>query len=339
MQDLNSAFTNALASALQGDALQPLGPEDLAGKSRPEIEEAVRAALYSPAVAAVLSRESLMHTLLLDMARAGKRDQTVGALQRGADIHFRNEDGETALILAAASRSLETVRALLLRGADVHVCAPKRATALHVAATNEDEPIFLELLDFGADVKKVDADGRTAVEVMRADEMETCACAAPLAAPGRHCACARTLSCMPVCAVCIVCDVWTMWTHLPLHLPLHCTGARRFVHYHQMWTRRRQAAARLVAYSEGTLPSISHPACYAERRWSERCHVHFPPCFRHVILLLLLASNRREEGEVCCLPSEMWTQVRPSPEVSRHLPPSMAFHGLPWPSMAFHGLP
>ena len=48
---------------------------------------------------------------------------------------------------------------------------------------------------------------------------------------------------------------------------------------------------------------------YRGRRWSETSHRFCPPCMREAIRTMLLASNRRMEGESCCLPAELWLHV------------------------------
>lgn len=174
MDDLTRSFNNALALALAEGSEEPLRPQDLAEKSRDEIQAAVWAAISSPDVAQALSRPSLMHMLLLDMAKAGKRDQVIGALQRGASISSTTEAGETALILAAEAHSQPTVRVLLLARAEVDAYAPGKGTALHIAAACEDEATVLELLDFGASPTLTNHDGLNAIELMRADYMEEC---------------------------------------------------------------------------------------------------------------------------------------------------------------------
>ena len=174
MNILSEAFNGALANALQGDQVEPLSREDLAAKGRPEIESAVLTALSSSAVAEALAQPELFTMLLLDMARAGKRDQVLGAIQRGADVHATTPAGQTALVLAAEARSAPAVRVLLFAKADVDVQAPGVGSVLHVAATREDEATFLECLDFGADPYRKNAEGLDAFEVMSANHMEPC---------------------------------------------------------------------------------------------------------------------------------------------------------------------
>ena len=259
MNILSEAFNGALANALQGEQVEPLRPEDLVAKSRSDIELAVKEALSSSAVYAALSQPHLMHMLLLDMAKGGKSEQVLGALRSGASVHTTNEEGETALLLAAKARSASTVRVLLRAGADVHTYVSGKGTALHVAAGLEDETTCLELLDYGADPHQPNHDGLSAIALMRADHMEP--------------------------------------------------YARSFAHYHEAWTRRKQAASRLASYCDGTLPSLYWPPCYLERGWSESSHRYFPPEFRQVVKMLLLASHRRTEGEAAYLPSELWLHV------------------------------
>lgn len=73
-----------------------------------------------------------------------------------------------------------------------------------------------------------------------------------------------------------------------------------------------QLQTRLKAYMRGSVPPVSRcvdtsfTCVYQERPWSESSHRFCPPVMREVILMLLLASRRRKEGDAGWLPPELW---------------------------------
>ena len=85
MDQLSAALGSALEEALTGDAAAPLTRDDMARKTREEIEAAVHKALISSQVLDAIRNPDLVHSLLLEMAAAGKREQLISALQRGAN--------------------------------------------------------------------------------------------------------------------------------------------------------------------------------------------------------------------------------------------------------------
>jgi ankyrin repeat protein len=71
-------------------------------------------------------------------------------LKRGVDIDARNQQGETALIIAAWYGREELAELLLKKGADANVKTRKGLTALKVAKANGYEGIVKKLLAYGA---------------------------------------------------------------------------------------------------------------------------------------------------------------------------------------------
>lgn len=339
MDQLSAALGSALEEALTGDAAAPLTRDDMARKTREEIEAAVHKALISSQVLDAIRNPDLVHSLLLEMAAAGKREQLISALQRGANPDSRyavrpfplasrpgrsalchsqpilygclrcslamcprsNPKGETALILATKARSAPCVRTLLVAKADLSLTDSDGRSALHHAASLYDEATLLLLLDHGADLHVEDADGKDALALLE-----------------RH-------------------DIARL--------------TQSFEHYRIEYERRTQIASRIQLYQAGQMPPYhaasdsssvegddgeGEDACgpssrrgcgrsagndaectaaddalslYRGRRWSETSHRFCPPCMREAIRTMLLASNRRMEGESCCLPTELWLHV------------------------------
>ncbi|KAJ3111435.1 Transient receptor putative cation channel sub A member 1 [Phlyctochytrium bullatum] len=93
----------------------------------------------------------------------------------GADVDDRsNEEGCTALHLAAGSGCVESVELLLARGAAVDMTTLAGGTALHEAAVQGWWGVVEILLASGAEKGKVDGSGQTALELVmeRLDEVE-----------------------------------------------------------------------------------------------------------------------------------------------------------------------
>jgi ankyrin repeat protein len=71
-------------------------------------------------------------------------------LKRGVDINARNEQGETALVIAAWYGREELVEILLKKGADPNMKAGKGLSALKVASALRYDGIVKKLLAHGA---------------------------------------------------------------------------------------------------------------------------------------------------------------------------------------------
>jgi ankyrin repeat protein len=82
-----------------------------------------------------------------------------------AGVDARDENGRTALHLAAGSGQVEFVKALLEAGADVKLRSRDRATPLMVAATNGHAAIVAMLMVHGGEPRTVDNTGAEPVEV------------------------------------------------------------------------------------------------------------------------------------------------------------------------------
>jgi ankyrin repeat protein len=89
-------------------------------------------------------------------------------LKAGMNVNIKDEDGLTALMMAAGSGSPETVKLLIEAGADVNAKDKDNETALLQAAFYWGAPengikIIKTLIDAGADVNAKNKDGETAL--------------------------------------------------------------------------------------------------------------------------------------------------------------------------------
>lgn len=99
----------------------------------------------------------------LDAAKNGKSDVVGLFLQGGMDSETADDQGKTALILAAAEGHTATVKTLLANGADVKNTDKQGKTALIWAAEWDHIPAVQALLVNGADVNHQANDGATAL--------------------------------------------------------------------------------------------------------------------------------------------------------------------------------
>ncbi len=99
----------------------------------------------------------------LDAATNGKSDVVGLFLQAGMDSETADDQGKTALILAAAAGHTATVKTLLANGADPKNTDKQGKSALIWAAEWDHIPAVQALLTNGADVNHAANDGSTAL--------------------------------------------------------------------------------------------------------------------------------------------------------------------------------
>jgi len=133
--------------------------------------------------AKVNARSALGNTPLILAARAyGSANAVDFLLQHGAEVNATNGFGANAMLTAAASGDLETVRILLKHGADVssHSRANQQAvlwgggrSALMWAAARGDVNMAKLLLDSGADINSQEGFGTALTQAAWMDRFET----------------------------------------------------------------------------------------------------------------------------------------------------------------------
>jgi hypothetical protein len=151
----------------------------------------------SSAESAAQKKATAQHKLHKPLFDASTRDELVRALRDGADLNYKNEEGQTPLFVACSETkyhtheynymklSCEYYRALdlLTLKADPNIaCGPNKETALHAVILNfekltykNDERKFFDgaaglvraLIRVGADVNAKDAQGRTPADIAR----------------------------------------------------------------------------------------------------------------------------------------------------------------------------
>ncbi|MBB5874538.1 ankyrin repeat protein [Allocatelliglobosispora scoriae] len=99
---------------------------------------------------------------VLDLAREGKTEELLGAVDAGVPVNLTGGTGDSLLILAAYHNHPGTVSALLAAGADPSRVNDRGQTALGAAVFRRNAETVSALLAAGADPA---AGGRSALEI------------------------------------------------------------------------------------------------------------------------------------------------------------------------------
>lgn len=100
---------------------------------------------------------------LFDGIRSGNIDLAREAIESGADIHYRDGHGYTALLSACSFVAIDAIDPLIQAGADVNASDNYGNTALLLAANKDNAEICEKLIRAGADVNLTCKSGGTAV--------------------------------------------------------------------------------------------------------------------------------------------------------------------------------
>jgi ankyrin repeat protein len=105
-------------------------------------------------------------TALLVAAAKGNADVSLALIEAGANPNAQDKNGWTPLMHAVSGRHLATAAALLeVPAVDPDLREENGSTALHIAALGGNEPMVRLLVDHGADVAAKTAMGFTPAEV------------------------------------------------------------------------------------------------------------------------------------------------------------------------------
>jgi uncharacterized protein len=100
---------------------------------------------------------------LLKAAKKGSLEDVKTLLEKGADLHAKDQNGLTVLVYAVLSGNVELVKHLVNRGAGVNARDEDGSTALMVASRLGNVDVMTLLADHGADVNVKGNDGKTAL--------------------------------------------------------------------------------------------------------------------------------------------------------------------------------
>ena len=339
MDQLSAALGSALEEALTGDAAAPLTRDDMARKTREEIEAAVHKALISSQVLDAIRNPDLVHPPAGD-----------GSCRQARAAHFctaawcqsRLTVRRTPIPIGISSGPLRPlplttyslrlpamlighvpsqqsqgrdgahprhegalcpacVRTLLVAKADLSLTDSDGRSALHHAASLYDEATLLLLLDHGADLHVEDADGKDALALLERHDI------ARLTQSFEH----YRIEYERRTQIASRIQLYQAGQMPPYHAASDSSVWRATTARARMRAGLRavEAAAAALGMTRSAPPPMTPCRCTVWRRWSETSHRFCPPCMREAIRTMLLASNRRMEGESCCLPTELWLHV------------------------------
>jgi ankyrin repeat protein len=98
---------------------------------------------------------------IFGLVREGDTDRLAGLIERGMPVNFRNEKGDSLIMLASYHGRLETSKLLLEAGADANVANDQGQTPLAGVAYKGYDEIAALLLKHGANVEGNSPDGKT----------------------------------------------------------------------------------------------------------------------------------------------------------------------------------
>lgn len=159
----NSGIIQALADAGADMSTRSDGFTPLMCLAQLGYTDSVEVVLKHVPAESINSTGDVGQTALILACAENQAGAAKALVDAGADVTVRDEDGTTALHLAAESGNLQTMRTLMRAGADP-VCQRdwgKRTTPLHIAAANGRTSAARELLLAGAQPSARDARGMT----------------------------------------------------------------------------------------------------------------------------------------------------------------------------------
>ena len=109
---------------------------------------------------------------IFEIAKKGTPEEMKAAIETGADIAARADDGWTPLHIAATyNTNPEVITTLIKAGADIEARTDKGLTPLHTAAARNSNPeVLLVLLKLGANTKARDKGGYTPWDFIQRNE-------------------------------------------------------------------------------------------------------------------------------------------------------------------------
>jgi hypothetical protein len=111
-------------------------------------------------------------SFLLVAAQGGNTQDCESLIEFGADVNWKNPDGDTPLLAATRRGHTDTMALLLAHGADSNVCGADSFTPLHIATRRGDASSVELLLNANTDRSARTRDGQTAVDIARAKGYE-----------------------------------------------------------------------------------------------------------------------------------------------------------------------
>jgi uncharacterized protein len=103
--------------------------------------------------------------IVTDLAREGRTEELLEFFDHGLPIDVRDQEGNTALMLAAYHGRTETVRALIGRGADVDLRNARDQSPVAGALFKGEDAVVAALVAAGADLDAGTPSARATAEM------------------------------------------------------------------------------------------------------------------------------------------------------------------------------
>jgi ankyrin repeat protein len=113
------------------------------------------------------SLDKFKESFLCAAAQGGNTEDCESLLEIGANVEWRNADGDTPLLSAVRRGHAETAALLLVHGADLNARGHDGLTPLHVVCRNGDVRTMNVLLNAGASPQVVSDSNQTPVDIAR----------------------------------------------------------------------------------------------------------------------------------------------------------------------------
>ncbi len=111
--------------------------------------------------------DRLKESFLSAAAQGGNVEDCESLISIGADVNWKNVDGDTPLLAACRRGHAETVALLLIHGADSNLCGDDSLAPIHICARRGDSECMHALLQANTSTSAVTRDGLTAIDIAK----------------------------------------------------------------------------------------------------------------------------------------------------------------------------
>jgi ankyrin repeat protein len=109
--------------------------------------------------------DKFKESFLWAAAQGGNTEDCESLIEIGADINWKNSDGDTPLLAACRRGHTETVEALVVHGADVNICGLDSLTPVHICCSKGDYSTLNILLSANPILSMTTKDGKLALDI------------------------------------------------------------------------------------------------------------------------------------------------------------------------------
>jgi ankyrin repeat protein len=114
------------------------------------------------------SLDRFKESFLWAAAQGGNTEDCESLLGIGADINWKHQDGDTALLAACRRGHTHTVESLVAHGADINLTGADSLSPLHICCLRGDFPTLNILLNANPNLSLKTKDGKTAMQLAEA---------------------------------------------------------------------------------------------------------------------------------------------------------------------------